>query len=204
MLKMERDYEELYGDISTKSKERIDYLLENTDLSRYKVDVYEEIERIKKIKWTTVKYVMYILPKGTPRPKLRYATNTFYVKGASDNKQFFKNHYKEYINSDINIITTPCKFESISYLPIPKTMHPVEKIIAEMGYGYPICRPDWDNLAKSYCDMIQDTLIYDDSLIVDGRSIKKYSIKPRVEVKISYMNEYDLKYNEKKFKKKGL
>lgn len=203
MLKMEKEYNEKFGDISLDSEERINYLFENTNLSRCKLDFYAEKDRIENIKWTTLKYTMYILPKGTPRPRLG-KHKIFYVAGANDNKKFFKNHYKEYINEDITLIKTPCKFKCISYLPIPKSMSPVEKILAELGYGYAVSKPDWDNLAKAYCDMIQDTLLYDDSLIIDGRSIKKYSIKPRVEVEISYMNEYDLKYNEKKFITKGL
>ena len=35
--------------------------------------------------------------------------------------------------------------------------------------------------------MIQGLLLYDDSLIIKGVSEKKYSIKPRIEITISYI-----------------
>ena len=77
-------------------------------------------------------------------------------------------------------------------------MNNIEKIAAEMGLIRPISKPDWDNLAKAYCDMIQDLLIYDDALIVEGTSKKFYSVKPRIEVTISYMENHDSQFNKKK------
>ena len=198
MLKMEKDYEKEYGDIPKDSLERIDYLLKDTNLHRCKLRVYDEIKRISKIKWKTISYTIYLLPKATPRPRSS-KNGIFYVKGAADNKKFFKKYMKE---QDIPLITTPTKFYCKSYLPIPKSMNIVEKLCAELGFIYPVSKPDWDNVGKNYCDMIQDLLIYDDSLIVDGTSVKRYSIKPRIEITISYMEEMDSAFNEKKIKRK--
>ena len=80
-------------------------------------------------------------------------------------------------------------------------MNNVEKICAELGIIRPTSKPDWDNVAKAYCDMIQGILIYDDSLIVEGNSRKFYSLKPRIEIKIEYMEDYDSKFNKRKIKK---
>ena len=77
-----------------------------------------------------------------------------------------------------------------------------EKILAEMGYIRPISKPDWDNVGKTYSDMIQGTLLFDDSLIIEGISRKFYSIKPRIEIKIEYMKKYDSLYNTNKMRKK--
>lgn len=198
MLKMEKEYEKEYGDIPRDSLDRIDYLLEGTKLNRCKIHVYDEIHRIVNIKWKTISYTIYLLPKATPRPRSG-KNGIFYVKGASDNKKFFERHL---INQDIPLITTPTKFHCVSYLPIPKSMNIVEKLCAELGFIHPVSKPDWDNVAKAYCDMIQGTLLYDDSLIIEGTSIKKYSIKPRIEITISYMEDYDSAFNEKKIKRK--
>ena len=65
-------------------------------------------------------------------------------------------------------------------------------------------KPDWDNVGKAYCDMIQDILIYDDSLVVEGVSKKFYSVKPRIEITIEYMEDYDCEFNKKKITKKGV
>ena len=52
--------------------------------------------------------------------------------------------------------------------------------------------------------MCQGFLLYDDSLIVEGVSKKYYSVKPRIEIKIKYMEDYDSSFNKKKIKTKGL
>ena len=46
--------------------------------------------------------------------------------------------------------------------------------------------------------MIQNLLIYDDSLIVEGISKKFYSVKPRIEITLSYMEDFDSQFNKKK------
>ena len=199
MLKMEKEYNELYGHIPRDSMDRIDFMLKDMRLSKYKMNVYDTIHRILNIKWKTLSYTIYLLPKATPRPRSG-ANGIFYVKGAADNKKFFQQHL---INQDIPLITTPTKFRCVSYLPIPNSMNPIEKICAELGFIYPTSKPDWDNVGKSYCDMIQGLLLYDDSLIIEGTSIKRYSIKPRIEITISYMEDYDSLFNKNKILKKG-
>ena len=198
MLKLEKEYIEEYGDIPRDSLDRIDYLLNEANLNRCKLHVYDEIRRILGIKWKTVSYTIYLLPKATPRPRSG-KNGIFYVKGASDNKKFFEHYVKE---EDIPLITTPTKFYCTCYLPIPKGMNIVEKLCAELGFIHPTSKPDWDNLGKSYGDMIQGLLLYDDSLIIKGVSEKKYSIKPRIEITISYMEDYDSVFNKKKIKRK--
>ena len=199
MLKMEKEYNELYGSIPRDSMDRIDFMIKDKKLSRYKLKVYDVIHKIMNIKWKTLSYTIYLVPNATPRPRSG-KNGIFYVKGASDNKKFFQQNL---INQDIPLITTPTKFHCVSYLPIPNSMNPVEKICAEMGFIHPVSKPDWDNIGKAYCDMIQDILLYDDSLIIEGTSIKKYSIKPRIEITISYMEDYDSVFNKQKIIKKG-
>ena len=64
-------------------------------------------------------------------------------------------------------------------------------------------KPDWDNLAKTYSDMIQDVILDDDAYIVEGTSMKYYSWKPRIEITIQYMDDYDSDFNRNKILKKG-
>lgn len=200
MKKIESDYLDTYGDISPDYMQRIfDYLGEIKLNSRVVQFLTNEVDRIKNIKWNSIRFVIYLVPKATPRPRHNFSRNTFYVMGAKDNKDIFKNAL---IESDIPVITTPCKFECISYLPIPASMNNSEKLLAEAGLIRPICKPDWDNLGKTYSDMIQGTLLFDDSLIIEGYSKKYYSFKPRIEIIIKYMDEFDSKFNEKKIRKK--
>ncbi len=193
-MNIEKEYNKLYGDIPKYNNERIDYLLKDTNLKRNKLKVYDEIQRINSIKWKKKSFTLYIIPKATPRPRSG-KNGIFYVKGASDNKKFFKEFIKD---KELEIINTPCKIECVSYLPISKSMNSVNKILAELGFIRPISKPDWDNLAKAYCDMIQGYLLEDDALIIEGISKKYYSIKPRVEITIEWMESFDCKYNEDK------
>ena len=193
-MNIEKEYNKLYGDIPKYNNERIEYLLKDTNLKRNKLKVYDEIKRINSIKWKKKSFTLYIIPKATPRPRSG-KNGIFYVKGASDNKKFFKEFIKD---KELEIINTPCKIECISYLPISKSMNSVNKILAELGFIRPISKPDWDNLAKAYCDMIQGYLLEDDALIIEGISKKYYSVKPRVEITIEWMESFDCKYNEDK------
>ena len=199
MLKMEKDYEEKYGDITEDYEERINQLLTPIKTDSRRKLLQEEIFRIRNVEWITKKFIIYLLPKATPRPRLGQR-GVFYVKGAKDNKKLFK----KFINDiDIDIITTPTKFSCKSYFPIPSSMNQIEKVLAEIGLIRPISKPDWDNVGKAYCDMLQGLILYDDSLIVEGVSKKYYSMKPRIEITISYMKEHDSGYNRKKMKEKG-
>ena len=191
-----REYEEKYGDIPNDKEGRLNYIISKAkNKERTFAPVKQEIDRIKKIKWKTVKYVIYFIPKASPRPRSSL-NGHFYVKGASDNKKFFKNFYKETLN--IPIIDTPCKFYCDSYLPTPSDMSLINQVLAELGLIRPVKKPDFDNLAKTYSDMTQGILLYDDSLIIEGVSRKFYSCKPRIEITFKYMESYDSDYNKKR------
>lgn len=197
MLKIEKEYIAEYGDIPETPQGRIEMLLEDINLSKCKGSVFDKIKLIDNIKWNRLSYTIYLLPKATPRP--RSGKGIFYVKGAQDNKKIF-NRFME--SQDIPMVYTPCKFYCNTYFPIPHSMNKLERIIAELGYIRPISKPDWDNVAKAYCDMIQGSLLYDDSLIIEGISKKFYSIKPRIEVTIEYMENFDSDFNKNKIIKK--
>jgi Holliday junction resolvase RusA-like endonuclease len=200
MLKIEKEYNDIYGEIPKDYEGRLDFILDKINIKRLNEPVYEYMKKIRNIPWKNISYTIYLLPKATPRPRSG-KNGIFYVKGAKDNKKFFQNYI---IDQNIDLITTPCKFSCTSYFPIPSSMSNIEKIAAELGLIRPISKPDWDNVAKAYCDMIQGLLIYDDSLIIEGTSKKFYSVKPRIEITISYMENFDSQFNKKKIlNKKG-
>ena len=161
MLKIQREYNEKYGDIPKDMVGRIDYLL-STIKSKRSIHglILDNIKKCLNREWEEIRYTIYLLPKATPRPRST-SNGFFYVKGASDNKALFK---KEMVNFKHDMIYTPCKFYCNSYLPIPKSMNNLEKILAELGFVYSLL-PEFDNLIKTYTDMIKGTLIYDDSII---------------------------------------
>lgn len=197
MLKIEKEYKKFYGDIPKDSNGRLDYIISQIKSAKStKGKILSEIDKINKIKWKEISYIVYLIPKGSPRPRNTKNGNHFYVKGAQDNKKVFRYFFDS--QPDLAIIRTACKFYCTSYLPIPKSMKISEQILAELGYIRPIITPDFDNLIKTYSDMIQGTLLYNDSTIVEGVSKKFYSVKPRIEITIKYMESFDSEYNRKR------
>lgn len=197
MHRFEKEYMAQYGSYPTDDNERLGYVLVDRKIPNMIETLKEEINRIRSIKWKVREFTFYILPKATPRPRATSINGhySFYVKGAKDHKQFFKSYTK---NEDIEIIKTPTKFHSEVYVPTPSGMNAVERVLAELGYIRPTSKPDWDNFAKTYCDMIQGLLIDDDSLIIEGSLKKYYSIKPRIHIKLEYMEDFDCGFNRKK------
>ena len=59
--------------------------------------------------------------------------------------------------------------------------------LAELGLIRPLLKPDFDNIAKKYSDMYNGNVWLDDSLVIDGRIRKYYSILPRVEIRLRYI-----------------
>lgn len=202
MMKMEKEYEETYGCVPRDKMDRLYWALDQLNYKgRGDANVTATITRCSKLKWNSLKYTIWILPKGTPRPRSG-RSGVFYVKGAKDNKVMFEKFLREH-EDQLPYITTPCKFNAKAYFPIPKNMPKYEQIACELGFGYPLVKPDWDNVAKAYCDMIQDYLLYDDCLIIDGRLRKRYSFKPRIEIELKWLEDYDLEYNRKKIEGKS-
>ena len=194
MKKIEKEYLDEYGNISKDRTKRLsDLIMTIKDIDKLE----EKINHINNIKWKSINFVIYLVPKATPRPRYNFIKNTFYVSGSKVNKDIFYDYFK---HTDIEIVRTPCKFTCITYLPIPKSMNKIEKVLAELGLIRPISKPDWDNLGKTYSDMIQGTLLYDDNLIIEALCKKYYSSKPRIEITLEWMKEMDSNYNKRKNK----
>lgn len=191
------DYLEKYQDISSHQLTRInDYLSQCNFTEKDFKKLDKELDRIASIEHEIIKMIFYIIPESTPRPRLNMMHGNFYVKNASSNNQFMK----LVVNKEEDIfkyIHTPCKFKCRLYFPIPSTMNKVDKLLAELGAIRPVNNKDWDNLGKTYSDMIQKWLLFNDALIVKGVSEKYYSFKPRVEIEIDYLLDYDCNFNKK-------
>lgn len=190
-----------YGDIPNDYFERFSYLISELNINLKDIDkIKKSIKRILRIQYEEISFVFYFFPQATPRPRYSRFTKSFYVKNALDYNSLFK----EFIETceDINFkINTPCELHCKTYSPIPSNMNRIDSILAELGLIKHISKPDGDNLLKSYSDMIQKNLIIDDALFYKMNIEKLYSFKPRIEITVRYMLEYDCKYNEKKIEK---
>lgn len=198
MDKEEKEYHDKYQTVPRDFLDRLSYLLSELKIKKHASQIFDRAESISNIKWNNFSLCIFLEPKATPRPRSGFGGKVFYVKGAALNRKRFK----KFMDSiEQPMITTPMKFKCTTYFPIPSSMNKVEKILAELGYIRPISKPDWDNVGKTYSDMVQEQLVLDDSLIIEGKVSKFYSAKPRVEISIEYMDEHDSKFNESKIRK---
>ena len=188
----ELEYREKYAYLPSTQSELIEYLEKNLKLDKNKIEAEEE--KIKSIQWERVFIEANLVPHGSPRPRYSSVTGTFYVKGAKKMKRFFEKIIQEHM-----IICTRVEYVLKAYMPTPtSTMNNTEIYLAEKGLILPISTSDWDNLAKTYTDCLQDILLLNDNIINPGHVYKYYSIKPRIELEILFQSNYDSNYNQKK------
>ena len=188
-------YQDEYGKVSNDHLERIYNFLDGVN-DKQLTGIRNDIENNLNTKWKSISFIFYFIPKATPRARLSGFGKHFYVADAMNNRKLMEKYVKQEL-SDFNVITTACKFYCDCYFPIPKSMNKSEKLRAELKLVNNLTKPDWDNLGKTYSDMIQNTIIMDDSLIIEGCVRKFYSSKPRIEITIEYADRYDSKYNMK-------
>ena len=192
-------YKERYYDIPKDLNERMIYLINNLKLTDKNLkNIKKKIKSYKNTKWMTIDLVIHFVPKATPRARTSKFAKHFYVSDAASNSNIMKKFVLENM-SEYPLITTACKFYCKTYFPTPiSQMNKEEIILSELEITRHMSRPDWDNLGKTYSDMIQKHLILEDSNIIDGRVQKFYSIRPRIEIHIEYMDKYDSKYNKRR------
>lgn len=185
-------YDLLYGEISTDKEERIKYILDCKN-SKKILDEFDNVYKsYKKIKYKTLSFTWYTVPHPSARPRSTFRSGFLqtYVPNAAETKKNFQAFFNESF-PNFKIIDTPMEFLIKSYAPTPDNFSRLKKLLAE----YEIIRPwgrtfDVDNVFKALTDCTIATLIADDSLIYNGRTEKYYSIKPRVEYEIKYMDKF--------------
>ena len=78
-------------------------------------------------------------------------------------------------------------------------------LYTEIGLDRPISKPDFDNIDKKYADMFNGTIWLDDIFVVDSCTHKFYSVLPRLEIRLHFMNmvynkyQYNMITNRKDF-----
>lgn len=216
-------YKDKYGAIPIDYRERLEWMVDKYHLSASKMDeiLYKRQNVLSNIFYYDYN-VLELLeePEGASRPRVRVLKNNFnklaisdptmvhiYVPGASDDRSYMRKliHTAD-IQSIDNLITTPCDIEYNAYFKTPSNANIVDTFLCEIGlFRPPFCKPDWDNIAKKYCDMFNSNIWIDDTLVIDGTVHKYYSILPRVEIKLRYLNcVYTKGFYNSLMSKKGL
>jgi Holliday junction resolvase RusA-like endonuclease len=196
------DYHEQYGNIPKDYMERLAWLYQDVGFQqKHLADLLEKLDQLANADWNEVKYIFYMTPKPTPRPRVAPNTYHFYVSGAKMNQDIFRNFVEQHSEMEC-VISTPCSMDTQVYIQTPAGMSIEEKVAAELGVVHNINAPDWDNLGKTYSDMVQEVLVSNDSLVFRGCVQKFYSVLPRIEVTVRFMRQYDCKYNKRSVEKR--
>lgn len=201
----QKEYEAKYSDIPLNYNDRIAYIINKFNLSYNEmIDILKERDRRKNnLYYTTISVVLYQIPQGAKRPRYRFVNRSNLINAAISNPGYVhvyspdaadnSNYMKRLVtNNEIlgisNLICTPCDVHYRAFFPTPKSYNKQETLLAELGLNRPLVKPDFDNIEKLYADMYNGNVWIDDALTIDATIGKYYSILPRVEIDLSYLN----------------
>ncbi len=182
-------------------------MIDHYNLSESKMDeiINKRDNAILNMVFYTCKVVQLLEePEGTHRPRFRVIHKTnfnhialqsnefvhVYTPNAQDDFNYMRRitDENELLSLD-GLINTPCIVDYYAYYKTPSYYNITDTFLAETGiFRPPMDKPDWDNCGKKYCDMYNHNIWLDDSLVIDGQVHKYYSILPRVEIYLRYLN----------------
>lgn len=231
----EAEYVAKYSNIPIDYKDRLDWMCDQYKLNESVMNMILEKRdnMLSQLYYTDILVILYEVPEGTPRPRFRLITPKNYASVAAMDKQYIHvyspnasedNKFMKRMVNDGELyelqsnIITPCSITFNAFYETPKSFSRVDKFMSEIGIFNPITKPDWDNIGKKYSDMYNSNVWIDDSIVTNGVVSKFYSILPRVEIHLKYLNavfnkyqydsitgrkDYDPSYNLQYFNSKG-
>lgn len=199
-----KEYDKKYNDIPKDYCERISWMIDNYHLTKTKMDeiIFKRNMMEQNLYYNSFKIVLYEDPEGAKRPRFRLINRNNYMQMAIANPSFIQvyspnaasdNKYMHRLVDDelvqlTRYIQTPCTVELDAYIKTPSYFNSIDIFLAEIGLHRPISKPDWDNIGKKYSDMLNSNIWLDDALVISGSVNKFYSILPRIEIIINYLN----------------
>lgn len=211
--KLEKEYNKKYGDIPRDYNDRINYMIRKYNISPHMMDKIISKKRNMEFNMRFYEYMVidYSIPRVKHRPRMRIINRKNYMDYAKINPnmvQVYSPHAKDdmlsmkrLIGDELEalhiFIQTPCMLYINAYEKTPETFSIVDKVLAEYGLILNTGSSDYDNILKSTSDRLNTTLWLDDSLVISGTINKWYSILPREEIYIKYLNTTTNKHQYK-------
>lgn len=211
----QKEYSEKFGGIPINYEERLEYMIDKYNLSENKMN--EIIEKKNQMLSNLFFYQCTVvqlleIPEGTSRPRFtRLNKSNFnkaaisdnfihvYTPHAAEDHMYMKQLCQTELEQLDYLINTPCYIKYDAFYKTPNYLNTTDTFLSEIGLiRPPIDKPDWDNVGKKYCDMYNHNIWLDDSLVVDGEVHKYYSILPRIEITLYYLNAV---YNKAQYRK---
>ena len=199
------EYDQKYSGIPVGYSERLSWLYDTlgiTERQSYEI-MMTRSQMLSSLSYYELSVVLFEVPEGSPRPRFRIVNrqnfmdmavansafvHVYSITGAEDNKFMRRMVDQGELEGLHSLICTPCVVDIYTFSKTPSYFNKQEIILAEIGLERPIFKPDWDNLGKKYSDMFNANIWLDDTLVVDGAVHKYYSVLPRIEIRIRYLN----------------
>ena len=211
-LKLE--YDKKYSGIPRDYNERLKYMIDLYNLSEKQMDKIIMRKRAMEysMEWYDFKVIIWEEPRIKPRPRFRIINRKNFMDAAISNPQFVHVYspgardehemMHRLLEDELNylhlFIQTPCTIRLDAYEKTPEAFSVSDKFLAEYGLIPNITHNDYDNILKSTSDRLNANVWLDDSLVCSGTINKLYSILPREEIYIRYLNcaATKLQYNK--------
>lgn len=211
----EKEYSEKFGEIPIDDIERLNFMIDKYNLSENKMNeiLNKRNEMINNLFFYECTVVQLLeVPEGSSRPRfVRMNKANFnkvavgndyihvYTPHAAEDHMYMKKLCDQELEQLDYLINTPCYVKYDAFFKTPTYFNTTDTFLSEIGLiRPPIDKPDWDNIGKKYCDMYNHNIWLDDSMVTDGEVHKYYSILPRVEITLKYLNAV---YNKAQYKK---
>lgn len=209
----QKEYEEKYKEIPIDLKDRLLYMIDQYHISEAKMqEILDKKDvMLQNLFFYECKIIqLFEEPEGSCRPRFTLLTKSNYNRAAINNSMIHvytprasedHRYMHELCDQDLiqldYLINTPCVIKYDAFYKTPSYYNATDSILAEIGLiRPPILKPDWDNLGKKYCDMYNHNVWIDDALVYDGEVHKYYSILPRIEIQLKYLNTV---YNKQQY-----
>lgn len=203
-------YYDNYGHIPVDYNERLNWMFDQHKLSEAKcIEILEKRDQMmQNLQFADLNINLFEEPEGSKRSRFRVINRKNFASAAIANPSFVhvytpdaasdNAHMKRMTEDGLvkldQMICTPCIVQYKTYIRTPKVFSITDRFLAEIGLTRPIVKPDWDNMGKKYSDMSNANVWLDDSFVISGTVDKFYSILPRVEISIKYLNMVYNKY----------
>lgn len=132
-----------------------------------------------------IQFTVYGEPVAQGRPK--FSTASGFPKAYDPAKS---RDYKDYVrlaaaeHAPTALLEGSIGMMLTIYRSIPKSFSKKKVVLAEAGDLRPTTKPDVDNYLKGVKDALKGVIWKDDSQVVEVFAQKRYSVRPRIEVKI--------------------
>lgn len=199
------EYIAKFGNIPIDYKERLTWLYDKLGITEQQAfQILQKRDKImESLYYYDTEIILFEVPEGSPRPRFRIVNranisnmamsnpefvHVYSLTGKEDNMFMKRLMSQEDFDALDRMICTPCIIDINAFLKTPAYYNKEDTILAEIGLYRPICKPDWDNLGKKYSDMFNANVWLDDTLVIDGSIHRYYSVLPRIEIRLKYLN----------------